>query len=226
MVAIKEAQASCLVFGNPEPVFSVLKLAAPYFLPLDTKYYTCLVQFETRDFACNNVESSLPVNAIIINGPLEEAKSLVQSSSFLESDVRLFCCSSPSKEIFDFALEHQVEIVDIETEPERVLEALESSIWPGAKMKLPSDSPPVPQNGSAQNQSIREPREVFRLDRFDDDFEDLLESDQAEMATIFSMVSQARTQGANLSDEDRRNNAERVLSAITKMLGEDLDLDS
>ena len=26
MVAIKEAQASCLVFGNPEPVFSVLKL--------------------------------------------------------------------------------------------------------------------------------------------------------------------------------------------------------
>lgn len=109
-------------------------------------------------------------------------------------------------------------------------------------MKLPSDSPPVPQNGSGQNQSIREPSEVFGLDRFDDDFEDLLESDQAEMATIFSMVSQARTQGANLSDEvnlifniqknilekfkDRRNNAERVLSAITKMLGEDLDLDS
>ena len=109
-------------------------------------------------------------------------------------------------------------------------------------MKLPSDSPPVPQNGSAQNQPIREPREVFGLDRFDDDFEDLLESDQAEMATIFSMVSQARTQGANLSDEvnfilnlpkniqekfqDRRNNAERVLSAITKMLGEDLDIDS
>ena len=48
--------------------------AAPYFLPLDTKYYTCLVQFETRDFACNNDDSSLPVNAIIINGPLEEAK--------------------------------------------------------------------------------------------------------------------------------------------------------
>lgn len=156
--------------------------------------------------------------------------------------MRLFCCSSPSKEIFDFALEHQVEIVDIEAEPERVLEALESSIWPGAKMKLPSDSPPVPQNGSGQNQPIREPSEVFGLDRFDDDFEDLLESDQAEMATIFSMVSQARTQGANLSDEvnlifnkqknilekfkDRRNNAERVLSAITKMLGEDLDLDS
>ena len=104
--------------------------------------------------------------------------------------------------MFEFALEHQVEIVDLVNEPERVLEALESSIWPGAKMKVPSNAPPAPPSGNnGTAEPIREPREVFGLDRFDDDFEDLLESDQAEMATIFSMVSQARAQGANLTDE-------------------------
>ena len=61
--------------------------AAPYFLLLDTKYYTCLVQFESRDFAFNNVESSLPVNAIIINGPLEEAKveEILKNTKFYNS---------------------------------------------------------------------------------------------------------------------------------------------
>ena len=61
-----------------------------------------------------------------------------------------------------WAIANQVEIVDIEEEPERVLQALESSIWPGANMK--SGNPYVAsgrpietaeQDSSASNQQNR-----------------------------------------------------------------------
>ena len=50
--------------------------------------------------------------------------------------MRLFCTKiDPTKEMHNWAIANQVEIIDIEEEPERVLQALESSIWPGATMK-------------------------------------------------------------------------------------------
>jgi hypothetical protein len=48
----------------------------------------------------------------------------------------------------------------------------------------------------------------------EDDFNDIL-----------GLVQQTRSAGQNMSDEQRRANAERVISAISNMLGSDLLLD-
>ena len=56
---------------------------------------------------------------------------------------------------------------------------------------------------------------------------DLLEMLEAEddFNDILGLVQQTRSAGQNMSDEQRRANAERVISAISNMLGSDLLLD-
>jgi len=183
-------------------------------------------------------DSNLPVNAVIINGTLENAKSIQDLDAFKQADIRLFISEDhPPKEIHEWAIEQQVEVIDINEEPERIREALESSIWPGASLKSDSsnhflqpltlasspnlNSPPVdraaPLNGSSLPLQFE--------DNFSDQFDDFLEDDRDQMAALFNMVGQARS-AQNLSDQERRRNAERVMCAISKMLGEDLDLDS
>jgi len=224
MVALSGATASCVIFGDSRPIVPLLDANTNLLLSLDTKYYTANVKLIISDFA-TLPDGALPVNAIIVNGSLTQAQSIEQSDAFKEADIRLFYPGpAPTKEMFDWAIENQVEIIDIEEEPERIREALESSIWPGAQMKNDSNNhflaaSPVP---SAPTQT----RHHENIDQFEDDFADILGDDQLEMATLFNMVGRARSQGANMSDEERRQNAERVISAISKMLGDDLDLDS
>lgn len=56
---------------------------------------------------------------------------------------------------------------------------------------------------------------------------DLLEMLEAEddFNEILGLVQQARSAGQGMNDEQRRANAERVISAISNMLGSDLLLD-
>lgn len=56
---------------------------------------------------------------------------------------------------------------------------------------------------------------------------DLLEMLEAEddFNDILGLVQQTRSAGQGMSDEQRRANAERVISAISNMLGSDLLLD-
>lgn len=223
MVGISAPSASCIIFGNSDLILSNLDCDSNNVLLLDTKYYSISVKIIISEFS-SQISTDLPVNAVIINGTLEEAKSVQNFDSFKQADVRLFWPGpDPTKEMFDWTIENQVEIIDLIDEPERVREALESSVWPGARMKsnfssnhLLTSSPPIssPNNSTEQN-----------FNRFDDDFADILEDDQLEMAELFNMIGRARSQGANMSDEERRRNAERVMCAISKMLGDDLDLD-
>lgn len=225
MVGISAPSACCVIFGSSSDILSHLEISenSDNILLLDTKYYSISVKIVISEFC--EISESLPVNAVIINGSLDEAKSVKNFESFKQADVRIFCANNPTKEMFDWTIENQVEIVDLIEEPERVREALESSVWPGARMKsdwssnhLLTSSPSPP----AENNRPVDPT----INAFDDDFADILEmDDQLEMAQLFNMVGRARSQGANMSDEERRRNAERVICAISKMLGDDLDLD-
>lgn len=220
--------ASCVIFGDSDPITPLLDADSNSVILLDTKYYTASVKLIFSHFSSPLPESTsglLPVNAVVINGTLPQAKSIEHCDAFRQSDIRLFNPGpNPTKEMFDWAIENQVEIIDLVEEPERVCEALESSVWPGAAMKsdssnhfLQSTSPSPPPTG--------QPVERNNDLDFDDHFADMLEEDQLEMSTLFSLVGRARAQGANMSDEERRQNAERVICAISKMLGDDLDLD-
>ena len=104
-----------------------------------------------------------------------------------------------------------VEIVDIEDEPERVREALESSVWPGAEMKnqsanhllAPSPPPPEPDNIIAPDGANGDD-EFNDFVGFDDNFSDLIiddEVDLAEMAGLFSMVNRVREEGSHMTDQ-------------------------
>jgi len=235
MVSLDSATSSVVIFGNPSPILSVLDCSSNQVLSLDTKYYTVRVQVVTSPNFAPLPNPVLPVNAVIMNGSLEEATVIGETESFKQSDVRLFLPGpDPTKDMFDWAIENQVEIVDIEDEPERVREALESSVWPGAEMKnqsanhllAPSPPPPEPDNINAPD-GANGNDEFNDFVGFDDNFSDLIiddEVDLAEMAGLFSMVNRVREEGSHMTDQDRRQNAERVISAISKMLGDDLDL--
>ena len=105
----------------------------------ETKYYSASVQiFKSKDSTVPASKiTDLPINGVIFYNSFKEAQEISENyEGFQESDVRLFCTKvEPTKEMHNWAIANQVEIVDIEEEPERVLEALESSIWPGASMK-------------------------------------------------------------------------------------------
>lgn len=235
MVSLDSATSSVVIFGNSSPILSVLDCSSNQVLSLDTKYYTARVKIVTAPNFAPLSNLVLPVNAVIINGSLDDAILIGEAESFKQSDVRLFIPGpGPTKAMFDWAIENQVEIVDLEDEPERVREALESSVWPGAKMKnhsanhllAPSPPPPEPVNAHATDGGNGDD-EFNDFVGFDDNFSDLViddEVDLAEMASLFSMVNRVREEGGHMSDQDRRQNAERVISAISKMLGDDLDI--
>jgi len=225
MVALTSANACCVVYGDSSEIISLLEHDPNNIFIIDTKYYTVSVKIFLSDFVSSSPDTNLPFNAVIINGTLDEAKLIDQSEPFVDSDVRIFVSKTePTKEMFDWSIQHMVEIIDLAAEPERILEAMGSSIWPGATMKS-DQSNHLLRNDAPQ----REPaNDNLGIGELEDDLVDLLEAgdDRLEMAQMFNLISSVRNTGTNMSDEDRRQNAERVMSAISKMLGDDLDLDS
>lgn len=220
MVAIEPPTSAIVIFGDEnDEIVKLLNTSASSFLSLETKYYSASVQIIKSDSA----STDLPINGVIFYNSFQQAQEISENNEqFRESDVRLFCTKiEPTKEMHNWAIANQVEIVDIEEEPERVLEALESSIWPGATMK--SGNPYVASgrpietasehNSSAQNQQNSQ-NDLLKMLEAEDDFNDIL-----------GLVQQARSAGQGMSDEQRRANAERVISAISNMLGSDLLLD-
>ena len=181
--------------------------------------------------------------------------------------------------------------MDISDEPERVMEALSSSIWPGAKMKNSSSRTPLVE----QNQNLSRNRmdEVLEMGSMRDELDHLSaleDSEDQNFGALLTLVNQVRSQaevknvleflgsflgaflvffmeknirdhmlsyeiicynicskipksiyyvfyvniclyyvfdlwsqGQNLSDSERRANAEQMISAIYTMLGSDSD---
>lgn len=226
MVAIDPPTSAVVIFGDEnDEIVKLLNTSASQFLSLETKYYSASVQiFKSKDSTDPASKiTDLPINGVIFNNSFQQAQEISENfEPFNESDVRLFCTKvEPTKEMHQWAIANQVEIVDIEEEPERVLQALESSIWPGANMK--SGNPYVASgrpiettsehDSSASNQQNSQ-NDLLEMLEAEDDFNDIL-----------GLVEQTRSAGQNLSDEQRRANAERVISAISNMLGSDLLLD-
>jgi len=220
MVAIEPPTSAVVIFGDEnDEIVKLLNTTASSFLSLETKYYSASVQIIKSDSA----STDLPINGVIFNNSFQQAQEISENyEPFRESDVRLFCTKiDPTKEMHNWAIANQVEIIDIEEEPERVLQALESSIWPGATMK--SGNPYIAsgrpietasdQDSSAQNEQNSH-NDLLEMLEAEDDFNDIL-----------GLVQQTRSAGQGMSDEQRRANAERVISAISNMLGSDLLLD-
>merc|ERR1711990_69784 len=162
--------------------------------------------------------TSLPVNAVIVNGSFETLEAVSTKSSFSDSDVKLYVASErPNPDHFQFCIDNQVEFVDVGEEPERILEALSSSIWPGAKMKNSETRNPATSSGAASrmNDVIEGGIVLDELDHL----AGLEDDDEYDYGTMLSLLSRVRGQGRNLSGGERRANAEQMISAIYNMLG-------
>lgn len=225
MVAIDQPTAAVVIYGdNQNTILSLLDVFSCNMFTLDTKYYSASIQA----ILCKYTETpstGLPINGVILNCNLTEAQTVTTTDAFRESDVRLFCTrTSPTNELHEWAIINQVEIVDLVDEPERVLEAMESSIWPGASMKTGNHF-----MSSAFPEVDRTPDDAPSRDERPDlvsenELHDLMDDDE-DLQAVFAMVQQARSAGRGMSDIERRANAESVISAISTMLGDDLLLD-
>ena len=121
-----------------------------------------------------------------------------------------------------------VEFVDIDEEPERILEALSSSIWPGAKMKNETRSSGAIESSTDQNLQDRL-HDVVEHGSMQDELDHLSaleDQDERDLGSLISLMNQVRGQGQNLSDGERRANAEQMISAIYQMLGDESESDT
>lgn len=214
MVSIEEdSGAACAIYGECERVLAAL--GSSHSLSIDTKYFTVQVSiFSSIEPVLP--ETQLPINAVLVCGSFALLESVSSLSFFDVTDVRLFMPSqSPSQSELQFCFDHQVEYLDLEAEPERVLEALNCSVWPGAKMKSPRQAtatiapppPPAPTVSDLVDQGAL-------LDELDD----LCLGDNDDFGALLSLVGRARQQGSNLTDSQRRDNAERLAMALASML--------
>ena len=107
MVGISPPSACCVIFGSSSDILSHLEISenSDNILLLDTKYYSISVKIVLSEFC--EISENLPVNAVIINGTLDQAKSLENFESFKQADVRIFCEKNPTKEMFDWTIENQ-----------------------------------------------------------------------------------------------------------------------
>ena len=234
MVAIEECAAACAIYNPTDQIKNLLHATGNDSFKIDNKYFTISVKLLLFSDSSDPSPSSsdLPVNAVIVNSDFDILESISKHDFFVSADVKLFIGPRPNSDQFQFCIENQIEVLDLEEEPERLLEALESSVWPNAQMKsrqtnniAPTDSTPPSQNqnvplptlsGLVEMGDLRD--EIDHLSSLEDDLD-------ADFSSILTLVNRVRAQGQNVSDTERRANAEHVISAIYNMLGDEYDSD-
>lgn len=234
MVAIDECGAACVIYNSTDQIKNLLRATNDDSFIIDNKYFTITVKLllcsDSSDLT--QIQTDLPVNAVIVNTDFNILQSISKNDFFISADVKIFIGPRPNSEQFQFCIENQIEVLDLEDEPERLLEALESSVWPNAQMKSrsttgnPANNPSPP----TQNQNIPPPTlsglvemgdlrdEIDHLSSLEDDLD-------VDFSSILTLVNRVRAQGQNVSDTERRANAEHVISAIYNMLGDEYDSD-
>lgn len=231
MVAIEECGAGCIVYGPTDRIHYLLKSSADKSsFKIDNKYFTISVKLltihEPNSTLDDTVSPDLPINAVIVNSVDFNILEVISKRDFFsQADVKLYIGPRPDSQQFQFCIENQIEVLDLDDEPERLLEALQSSVWPNAQMKLSSSqrsNPPTQRHnpptvsGLSEMGDLRD--QIDHLDALEDDVD-------ADFGSILTLVNQVRAQGQNLSDSERRSNAEHVISAIYNMLGDSDDSD-
>jgi len=234
MVAIDECGAACAIYNPTDQIKNLLRATNDDSFIIDNKYFTITVKLllcsDSSDLT--QIQTDLPVNAVIVNTDFNILQSISKNDFFISADVKIFIGPRPNSEQFQFCIENQIEVLDLEDEPERLLEALESSVWPNAQMKSrPTTGNPVTNpSPPTQNQNIPPPTlsglvemgdlrdEIDHLSSLEDDLD-------VDFSSILTLVNRVRAQGQNVSDTERRANAEHVISAIYNMLGDEYDSD-
>ena len=232
MVAIDECGAACAIYNPTDQIKNLLRATNNDSFIIDNKYFTITVKLLLCSDSSDPTQTDLPVNAVIVNTDFNILQSISKNDFFISADVKLFIGPRPNSEQFQFCIENQIEVLDLEDEPERLLEALESSVWPNAQMKSRSTASNPVNNPSppTQNQNIPPPTlsglvemgdlrdEIDHLSSLEDDLD-------VDFSSILTLVNRVRAQGQNVSDTERRANAEHVISAIYNMLGDEYDSD-
>lgn len=231
MVAIDECGAACAIYNPTDKIKTLLRATNNDSFIIDNKYFTITVKLLLFSDSSDPSETELPINAVIVNTDFNILQSISSNDFFISADVKLFIGPRPSSEQFQFCIENQIEVLDLEDEPERLLEALESSVWPNSQMKSRSTTDnPVTHPSRTQNQNIPAPTlsglvelgdlrdEIDHLNSLEDDLDD-------DFSSILTLVNRVRDHGQNVSDTERRSNAEQVISAIYNMLGDESDSD-
>jgi len=237
MVAIEECGAACVIYNPTDQIKNLLRASGNDSFIIDNKYFTISVKLLlfSNELTETPSQESLPINAVIVNSNFEILQSISKKDFFISADVKLFIGPRPNSEQFQFCIENQIEVLDLDDEPERLLEALESSVWPNAQMKSRQSNPPL-NNSSSQppppttQNNIPPPTlsglvemgdlrdEIDHLSSLEDDLD-------ADFSSILTLVNRVRAQGQNVSDTERRANAEHVITAIYNMLGDEYDSD-
>jgi len=234
MVAIDECGAACAIYNPTDQIKNLLRATNDDSFIIDNKYFTITVKLLLCSDSSDptQTQTDLPVNAVIVNTDFNILQSISKNDFFISADVKIFIGPRPNSEQFQFCIENQIEVLDLEDEPERLLEALESSVWPNAQMKSRSTTGNPVNNPSppTQNQNIPPPTlsglvemgdlrdEIDHLSSLEDDLD-------VDFSSILTLVNRVRAQGQNVSDTERRANAEHVISAIYNMLGDEYDSD-
>ena len=136
MVAIEECTAACAIYNPTDQIKNLLHATGNDSFKIDNKYFTISVKLLMfSDSSDPSPSSDLPVNAVIVNSDFDIIESISKFDFFISADVKLFIGPRPNSDQFQFCIEYQIEVLDLEEEPERLLEALESSVWPNAQMK-------------------------------------------------------------------------------------------
>jgi len=221
MVAIEENSAACVIYDNSDDVINLLNVKSSS-LHLDTKYYTVSVSIITPPSPTTPPPTSLPINAVVVKDSFDRLVEIAKLDFFASTAVRLFIApEKPDSSQFQFCFDNEIEYLDIEEEPERVLEALEQCEgWPGMKMK----SAPSRQAPPQAQQQVQAPaptvQNLVEMGSLHDEL-DHLDSLEDDFGALLSLVARTRGAGANLSDSQRRENAEKVALALEALLGGD-----
>jgi len=220
MVALEQNGAACVIYEMGSELVDLLEISNSS-LHIDTKYFTVSVTILTPSFSQAPPPND-DINAVLIKGTFDQLTKIVDMDFFSTTDVRLFMPpTTPSPTQMQFCFENEIAYLNLDEEPEGVLCALQNSAsWAGLEMKNQSTSTvptpaaaPVPTLASLIEQSALQD-EIDDLDTLEDDF-----------GALLSLIGRTRTSAANStqSDEQRRQNAERVALALAAMLGDDDD---
>jgi len=217
MVAIEQNGAACVIYESGSELVDLLEISNSS-LHIDTKYFTVSVTILTPSFSQAPPPND-DINAVLIKGTFDQLTKIVEMDFFPTTDVRLYMPpSTPSPTQMQFCFENEIAYLNLDEEPEGVLCALQNSAsWAGLEMKnqstpavtTPSAAPPAPTLAGLIEQSALQD-EIDDLDSLEDDF-----------GALLSLIGRTRTAAGTQSDEQRRQNAERVALALAAMLGDD-----
>jgi len=218
MVAIEQNGAACVIYESGTELVDLLEISNSS-LHIDTKYFTVSVTILTPSFSQAPPPNN-DINAVLIKGTFDQLTKIVEMDFFATTDVRLYMPpSAPSPSQMQFCYENEIAYLNLIEEPEGVLCSLQNSAsWAGLEMKNQSTpSAAVPAQAAAPTvanlieQSMLQD-EIDDLDSLEDDF-----------GALLSLIGRTRTAAGTQSDDQRRQNAERVALALAAMLGDDDD---